>query len=501
MATKPPEWDYTRPDLPNIFRSEDPPNTPPGSSDSPANKPSDPGVRKSNALTFDKPTPANPPTTPSTAGHDQTQWVSPKVSNQASNSGPSRPKTWVVLSVVLAVALASAGVFIAIWFSAKKPTTEISYSPPPAPVDPDAIISYAERWKGVNPSNPWITETSAAQVSLVGFTAGGQEIDFYQFKEYGHAYRVSGNTLYVVECADDNSNSQIYSMPATPSPDQQPTHLVSLSLCPGQFTVMNNKAYYTDADAFDDEPTTLIEFDLSSDGESRAIDISSTLCKNSTEPNTMIGGLVSTEDHLVYFCGGDEDGSERTYDPESGESFIYCQYCTTEVALAHEVIQSFNPWEFEKSGTEYFTYTPTSKESIKMVAHDNNRFSNFYYGYTGYTLPATMAVLPRGYIYGFETVYRENGSATIELHVLDQQYKDRRLATVDFSQMYEMTLVPISSSKILLSATLWDSAGDTQADMIQTYTLDGELLDSSTHPVISAEQLAYVNVQYPRASS
>jgi hypothetical protein len=498
MASKPPEWDYTRPDLPNIFRSEDPPDTNSGKPDTADAQPSGPGVRKSNALTFEDPIPAIPPTPQAGQPRNQPQ-PQPTPATQATNSRPRGPKTWAVLGVGIAVALATAGIIVGIWGVTHKSTTGTGFAP--ANIDPDTIISYAERWKGINP-NYLMDDTGAAQVTLVGFTAGGQEIEIHHFATFVHAYRVSGAAIYVVECDDHFTSSQIFSIPAGGlSPGQEPSLLASLNTCPGQFAVLKNKAYYTPRDLPEGTPTSLIELDLAPHGESRTIDIRSTLCKNSREPNPDILGLLSTDDHLIYYCSYDVDGSESIYNPESGVSFVYCQYCFTEVVLSHEIIYSHNTSAYEEKGLDYLTFDTVSQASQPMAGHRYERISSSGYGWAAYTAVGTIAVLPNGYVFGVETEFYDDSTSSVDLYFLDTQFEVHLLTTIDFAQLYNLTILPTSSSKILLSVTLWDSNGNPQAEMIQTYSLDGELLDSSTKPMTSPEHLAYVDVQYPRFSA
>jgi hypothetical protein len=491
MGQKPPDWDWTIPEMPDIFRDED--ETPPPTADT--------GGQAKNP-TFEEPEIA-PPLTPEVPqllvqGNNQVDWPPPEHEPILPAVQPARRRTprWIIPVVLIAVALIGTGVATAYLYNPSdiaSPQESVA-----APTDPSAIISYAERWTGVNHNSPSTTESGAPQVTLVGFTGDGREIDIYHFSSYTHTYRESGGKLYVMECNSSATTATIFSVSVdAESGGYTSTLLMKLHICPDQFTVVNHKAYYLT----EMYSTELVEHDLAPEGTPKNLNIALTLCPDLTSDSASIFSLIATDDALVYECVDmyyDFDYALYAYNIETRSSTIIARDGFAEAVLSHQVLYSVETWE-EDAYVEYFSYDTITKDSTLIGRGVTQKhFSDS----STYSAGGGIVPINTDYVYG--AMWLDNNDDTqVDLYNASGESNPELLVTLNnvCPNAFDMAIVPVSANKLFASVTTWDSQGDTEGATLYIVNLQGELLDTTSAPVGSPHQVSYVNVQYPRFSA
>jgi hypothetical protein len=498
MGPKEPDFDYTMPSIPNIFRT-------PEGSDSEGSGSEElaiitpPGSR---FPTFEEPIALAPESsTPATSpGQVPTQETAPPPTPYTTGSSNKR-RPWVLPVVLLAVILIGAGAGFAYWSTQKggekdSPTT--SQDPLATGDNPQAFISYAEKWTGTNPLDPINTSAGNPQVHLVGFTEAGQEIQIYRFANTRHTYRVSGSNIYVLECDYSTGAAQILALEYDSATSTYSAALkAELHICPSQFAVMAGKVYYLP----EDFSTELVAIDLAPGGQTISINLDGSLCPVGSGDQSTIWNLRATTDTLIYQCNfgvGHVNGPLRSYDPISGVPAIIHEQGSLETVLSHEVLYSLENWS-EMGTVEYASYDTASGESTALG--DLSRTQRHFTDGTDYASGGAIVPIGDGYIYGSMWVDAQD-SNMVELYHAVNASSPQHLVQIQIDPyVYNMVVLPTSSTTFLVSTTTWNSEGDLSGGWLKTYNLRGELMNSSSALANSPDQITYVNVQYPRFSA
>ncbi|MCL1922727.1 MAG: hypothetical protein FWG15_02465 [Propionibacteriaceae bacterium] len=414
---------------------------------------------------------------------------------------PKRPKNsraaWVVLITVMVLGLIGGGGYFAYGHYFHKPpvTTNTPNPSAPAPSGPmstDLFVSFALR--DTNPRGHLDTEDDKW---LVGFTQSGKEIEIYHLTTdapWGSRFAVSGHNIYIMECAGEKHATIVSINYSNSDGPFTPIHQVDLNICPRDWTVVQDKVYYQDDRPGDWQPESPIYV---LDVETR---MSEPLVIDCMRTLDYTGYPVllhqATQDTLFINI---DTLSVCAYTPDTGKTTTIDNIELVLIALSSTMVH----YSIRSQGDGYDTDQGYSRALFEYdTATGISRYigvqSQYHQGCELRMYPSPVA---DGFFYFKEcNTWDEPTEKFMEQHLMFavpghqpavvanlDGYPDA--AHTDPEDHFRFTtILPISDDKIMVLAASYDQC------LTRTFTLDGELLDSSDGGT------NYQNVQYPRYS-